>query len=364
MRPRLSLLILVAGLALAADLTLTVEQLKEFVRSSVKMKYDDRKVAEYLRKVRVANRLEDRAIEELQGLGAGPRTVAALNALRDASASLPAAPPPAPKPVYAGPPPPDSIEQKRVLSEVTEYAINYTSRMPDFICTQVTRRYVDPSGMEFWQRQDVITERLTFFDKREDYKVVLINNQPVGDVAHDRLGGATSSGEFGSIMKEIFDPWTQTQFEWERWATLRGRRMHVFSYRVSQPRSRYTILAQGHERLTIGYHGLIYVDRESNTIMKITLEGDDIPAGYPIREVRLSLDYDKTAIADQEFILPLKAELTSRQGAKLLIKNEVEFRMYRKFGTETTIKILEEPEALPDNATKEQSVPPPSGKKN
>ena len=353
MRPRLPLLVFLAGLAFAADMTLTLEQLKEFVRSSVKMKYEDRKVAEYLRKVKLSSRLDDRTVEELQGYGAGPRTVSALNALRDSSASLPEAAPAPPKPTYVGPPPPNSVEQKRVLAEATEYAINYTARMPDFICTQVTRRFVDPSGMEFWQKQDVITERLSFFEKKEEYKVVLVNNHPVNDMAHERLGGATSSGEFGSMMKDIFDPWTQTRFEWERWATLRGKRAHVFSYAVPQARSKYTILAQGSERLTIGYHGLIYVDRDTNTIMKITLEGDDIPNGYPIREVRLALDYDQAEIAGQPYILPLKAELMSRQGSKFLIKNEVEFRMYRKFTAESTITAFE-PDALPDSATKEQ----------
>jgi len=364
MSPRLLLLVLTAGLALAADMTLSIEQLKEFVRSSIKMKYEDRKVAEYLRKVKVSSRLEDRAIEELHGLGAGPRTLEALNALRDTSASLPLAAPPPPKPVYVGPPPPNAVEQKRVLAEVTEYALNYTSRMPDFICTQVTRRYIDPSGMQFWQRQDVITERLSFFEKKEDYKVVLVNNQPVGDMAPERLGGAISRGEFGSMMKDIFDPYAQAQFEWERWATLRARRSHVFSYVVPQGRSKYTILAQGSERLTIGYHGLIYVDRESNTIMKITLEGDGIPDGYPIREVRLALDYDKAVIADSDYVLPLKAELMSRQGAKFLIKNDVEFRMYRKFSADSVISAFE-PDALPDNVTKEQPTPPsPAVKKN
>ena len=41
--------------------------------------------------------------------------------------------------------------------------------------------------MEFWQRTDVITERLTFFEQKEDYKVVLINNAPVGDISHEKL---------------------------------------------------------------------------------------------------------------------------------------------------------------------------------
>lgn len=344
--------------AASAEMKMTVQQLQEFIRSSVKQKLDDRKVAEYVRKVKLPNRLDPRTIEELQGAGAGPKTVAALKDLADASGSLPDAPPPPPKPVYVPPPPPDSIEQKRVLSEITEYAVNYTARMPDFICTQVTRRYFDPSGMEFWQKHDVITERLSYFEQHEDYKVVLVNNRPVGDMAHEKLGGATSSGEFASIMHEIFDPYTQTSFEWERWATLRGRRMHVFAYTVSQGRSKYTIYAEGAERIVAGYHGLIYIDRDKMTINKITLEADGLPNGYPVRAVNLSLDYDTTKISEREYVLPLKAVLTSRQGAKFLIKNEVEFRLYRKFSAESTIKMLdEEPPPLPDSAIKEQQSP-------
>src|SRR2546425_8659552 len=41
-------------------------------------------------------------------------------------------------------------------------------------------------------------------EQHEDYKVVMVNDRPT-DIAHEKLGGsATSSGEFGSIMKEIF----------------------------------------------------------------------------------------------------------------------------------------------------------------
>ncbi len=352
------ILVWFAGVWLCCAQTLTVQQLRQFIASSIQLKHDDRKVAEYLKKIKLSGRLDDRTIEELQGTGAGPRTVEVLRQLRDATASLPREAAPAPKAVYVPPPPPDSVEQKRVLAAITEYANNYSARMPDFICTQVTRRFADPSGMEFWQRRDVITERLSYFEQKEDYKVVLINNQPVGDIPHEKLGGATSSGEFASVMREIFAPSTGTHFEWERWATLRGRRMHVFSYQVEQARSQYSILAEGAERLVIAYHGLIYADRATNTIAKITLVGDGIPLTYPIREVRLSLDYDKTAIAGNEYILPLKAEITSRQGDKFLIKNEVEFRMYRKFTAESVLKDIVEVEPLPDAATKEQKPPP------
>jgi|SRR5579885_267174 hypothetical protein len=361
---RLALLILCAGLCARAELTLTIEQLKEFVRSSIKLHQDDRKVAEYLKKVTLKNQLDDRTIEDLQGLGAGPRTVEALHRLRDLTASLPKAPPPAPRPAYVPPPPPNSIEQKQVLADATDYALNYTSRLPDFICTQVTRRYIDPSGMEFWRLADTITERLSFYERHEDYKVVLVNSQPV-EMAHEKLGGVVSAGEFGSMMQEIFNPETETQFDWERWATLRGKRMHVFSYKVSQGRSKYSIVAEGNQRIIAGYHGLIYVDRNTSAIMKITLTADGIPAGFPVREVNTSLDYDHVSISDRDFILPLKAVVTSRIRDKFLTKNEVEFRMYRKFTAESTITAVDvdTPAPLPPDATKEQPAAVPDGKK-
>ncbi len=363
MARRLTLLIIAAAFLASAQakLTLTVEQLKEFVRSSVALKHPDRQVAEYLKKVKLSNQLDATTVEDLQGLGAGPRTLEALNALRDSSASLPKPAPPPPKPVYVPPPPPSSIEQAEILQKAKEYALNYSSRLPDFICTQVTRRYIDPSGMEFWQSQDVITERLSYFEKHEDYKVVLYNNRPV-EMAHEKLGGATSSGEFGSMLREIFEPETQTEIEWERWGKLRGRVMHVFSYRVAQSRSKYSIYSeQAHQRIVPGYHGLIYVDKELLAVIKLTLQADDLPAGFPIREVNLSLDYDHVDISGRDFILPLKAVLTSREGSKFLIKNEVEFRMYRKFTAESVITAIDvqTPEALPADATKEQGTPAP-----
>jgi hypothetical protein len=356
MRLRLVMVAFVFSLAAPAQMKLSEAQLASFIQSAISLKQDDRKVAEYLKHVHLTEQLTDRAVEELQGLGAGPKTVAELHRLRDESAALPAAKAPPPKPVYVPPPPPDSIEQSRVLDEVKQYAMNYTNSLPDFICVQVTRRYVDPSGLESWIHADTVTERLTYFEKHEDYKVVLVNNRPV-ELSHERLGGATSSGEFGSMLREIFAPDTGTEFEWDRWATLRGRRMHVYWYRVRTANSKYRITEQeSKESIIAGYKGYIYVDRDTHAVMKITLEGEDIPPSFPIRDVKLSLDYDFQKIGDREFILPLKAVLTSRVGPKTLIRNEVEFHLYRKFTAESVIKAVdvETPEALPPDATAEQ----------
>jgi hypothetical protein len=349
----------IAGLAVclgaAAQTSLSVDQLVSFIRSSMELKHPDKQLASYLAKVKLSEQLDDRTIEELQGHGAGPKTVEALRELRDASKSLPKPKPKAPKPAPSPVPPPSPEEQRRAIEEVRQYAINYTKHLPDFICTQVTRRYADPTGLEFWQTQDVITAQLSYFEQKEDYKLVLVNNRAITDRSYHSLSGATSTGEFGSLLRLLFEKETRAEFQWERWATLRGKRTHVFSYRVAQPHSQWHISYERQLDIVAGYRGLLYVDRDTDMVLRVTLEAEDIPPSFPVQQASTMLDYDYTKIADREYLLPLKAAVRMRHD-KLLTKNDVEFRMYRKFSAEAVIKLtdIETPPPLPESQIKEQ----------
>lgn len=356
---------LVVSVGAVAQGTTSIEQLKSFVQSSVKMKLDDRKVADYILKMKLSNKLDESTVEDLQGLGAGPKTVAALRQLIASTTSLPEAAPPAPKPTPVNLPPPSEAEQKKLLDDMREYALNYTKNLPNYICTQVTRRHYDPSGSQTWRLADTIQEQLSYFEQKENYKVVMINGKMVTNMEHDKLGGATSSGEFGTMLREIFEPESETEFGWERWTTLRGRRMYVFNFRVRQPRSKYRIYHHDSGRSVIaGYRGLLYVDRDTGIVMRIKMDCEDLPVDFAIQSVSLDLNYDFTKIADQEFILPLKSELRSREG-KLLVWNETSYHLYRKFGAEATIT-FSTPDPVPEEKTKEEPVAPgkPPVKKN
>jgi len=187
------LLLVLAGAA-AAQMKMSVERLVTFVTSSVQMKEDDRKVAEIVKKIQLLNQLDAKTIESLQELGAGRLTVAALKALRTDSASLPAAPAPPPKLTAAPIPGPSEEDQKKVLAAITENAIHYSEGLPNFICMQVTRRYVAQSGSDNFRLTDTIAERLSYNEHHEDYKVISVNGTPVANRKHEQLGGAMSSG--------------------------------------------------------------------------------------------------------------------------------------------------------------------------
>lgn len=339
-----------AMLALEAQMKMSVRQLVQFIKSSIDLQHDDKKVAAYLKKVTLRDQLDRGTVEELQGLGAGPRTIEALEALAVATKALPAPPPDVPKPAPPTIPPPSKEDQEKVLAEAREYALNYSKQLPNFICTQVTRRYIDPAGLEFWQKMDVLTAKLSYFENKEDYKLVLVNSQPV-DIEPERVGGTISRGEFGTLLLEIFEPATETRFTWVRWATLRGKRTHVYEYKVVKPL--FSIRYED-ESIIAPYSGVVYVDAQDHSIARIRRNADNLPPSFPVQEVFQELDYDMIAIGEssqQSFVLPLKVTVRSRSG-KLLTKNEIEFRMYRRFGAEATIK-FDTPEPLPEEKTKE-----------
>ena len=231
--------------------------------------------------------------------------------------------------------PPDSSEQRKVLADATLYAINHEANLPNFVCTQTTRRFEDFNNAG-WRPIDVIVERLTYLDHREVYKVTMLNGQPA-TITHNQLRGASSSGEFGSIMRAIFLPQTETQFMWQDWFKLRGKTMHVYAYQVPAFKSSYHIeVPEQSMDLVTGYHGLIFIDSEKHFVHRITLQADEIPPSFPIQDVNLSLDYDYTRIGDADYLLPLQFELRSRQGFQL-IKNDVDYSDYRKFSAVSVI---------------------------
>src|SRR5579875_2245237 len=99
-----------------AQQALPVEKLVEFIKSSIQQHMQDKEVDGFLKSVRLTERLDPRVVEDLQGQGAGPKTVAELNRLSEASANLSAAPPPPPpKKVSDGGPPPSYEEQQKIL---------------------------------------------------------------------------------------------------------------------------------------------------------------------------------------------------------------------------------------------------------
>ena len=334
----------------------TAAQVIEFVDSQIKLKGDDKTTADYLKGVRLTQRLEPRDVENLQARGAGARTLQALRKLSEDSASLAAAPPPPVAPPPKPPPPPNELAA--ILAAVKEYALNYTKNLPNYVCVQTTRRRIEPTKSGYLPQGDEVQELLSFVDGKESYKVEAINGKSEQNKKHEELGGVVTSGEFGRLMFNIFDPESGAEFHWDHWATLRGKPMYVFGYSVSKEHGYSMYHGESKREYTSAYKGLVYADLQTKAVTRITMETTGIPADFPIQEVKITLDYNPTAISGQEYVLPYHFELTSKE-TSAETTNRADYRLYQKFGAEASIT-FGDIAPIPEDQLKEQAAPPPA----
>ncbi len=250
-----------------------------------------------------------------------------------------------------------SADQSKTLESVRASALSYSHSLPNFICRQITRRETSslsaivalPSG-EFGSLSntimrlpatsavnpgDVIEERLTFFDQKENYEVLTVNGKKVAGLEHTRLLGAITAGEFGSALHDIFDPESHTEFSWVRLAKLRGRRVYVFRFHVPAERGAVVMLRDPDRQIVVSYGGQIFVDADTLDVLRInsTL---DLPTNSSLQKGESSVEYEPVEIAGKRYNLPFHSEVRMQDKAYLYV-NRIDFRNYHKFAVESTI---------------------------
>jgi len=272
-------------------------------------------------------------------------------------------------------PPPSLQEQSALIEATRSAALTFTDKLPDFICTQVTRRWVNQGRnsanvvlaaprsrqpaqsihldeAEEWKLRDTLTIQLSYFGQKEQYKLLLVNGKQTKQ-SYESLGGTTYYGDFGSVLGILFQASSEAKFTWDHWGVLAGQPVMVFRFAVAQPNSQWRIGYESQEIVT-GFTGLVFIEPKLRQVLKLKVSADGIPKKFPIQKSGVELDYRVQTVGDHEFLLPLKATDWS-DTKNVATKNEAEFRNYRKFSTESKID-FDTPAPLPETQTKE-SVP-------
>ncbi len=312
----------------------TVSDLIRTVREALAQRRPDAAIAVIVLQSKLTEHLEDPVIEELQSEGAGPQTVEELEQQRDRTVKLPRA---AAVKLFDAPPSPSAEEQAGVLEKARAIALQYTAGLPDFLCTETVRRFVEPKG-KTWNPRDVLTVDVGFSEKGERYKLLAVDGAPTNKTLN-QVGGFKSNGEFGSLLKAIFRPESTAVFHWQRWTRLNGRLSHVYSYAIDRAHSSYTVATTSllkRNRVTTGMLGFVFIDGETSQVMRFSDGDDGLPPNWPILQTESVLDYDYAEVGGRKFLLPRRVDLRLRtkQGRA---RNVMEFGNYRKFSGEATL---------------------------
>lgn len=233
-------------------------------------------------------------------------------------------------------PPPSQEEQTKLLDAMQRYAAEYVSNLPNFLCTQVTSQYEAGKKSKKWHKEDILTSRLTFRDRREFRNLELVNGKPIKPGRRPGRTPLVTEGEFGILLSRALGDESNASYSWTRWEMFRGRRMAVFNYAIDKQHSTLRLSLSNLVTAVVPYRGSIYADPSTGQVWRVTNTAFDIPPALQTESISTGIDYDEIFIGEKRYLLPVQA-IVIMLLEKNKIKNEMEFRDYRKFEADSVI---------------------------
>ena len=227
---------------------------------------------------------------------------------------------------------------QEVLEGARQWALSFTGNLPNFVCTQLTKRS-DNEGQgkkALRKRHDIVT-KVQFLHGAESYVTLTVNGKP----SQRHIREISGMGEFGSTLQALFQPDSPARFFHEGNSRVNGRPAVVFAIAHPSGYQLYTgVLYDGSLQnfVRVGYEGHIHIDKESSAVLRIVGKRIfGVPADFPVRQASFQIDYGPVDIEGNTYWLPLRSRdvLVGRRG--WINQNENKWLNYRRFATETTL---------------------------
>lgn len=229
-------------------------------------------------------------------------------------------------------PPGDDPLLARTAAQVSRLA----EELPDFLCEQLTWRFDSDSRPPRWRLRDRISAEVLYLGGRETYQNFKRNGRPV-DSARVESTGTWSTGEFGTLLQDLFFPATSARFTFAGEAELDGSGARLYDFAVPQRSSHWRVEFEG-RILYPAYQGSVWIDQDSFRVLRIEMQARDVPPAYPMDVIEMTVDYGPVQIAGQQHWLPVRAEnLACKRYSTYCTRNEIVFTNFRKFTTESVV---------------------------
>jgi hypothetical protein len=225
--------------------------------------------------------------------------------------------------------------RKAFIEKAREAATGFLTGLPNYVCQQQTTRYVTEGNVKSWHALDVLSVDVVYEGGKEKYEHLAINGKPSKKPAEE--SGAWSTGEFGTVLADVFSPSTAAKFRYKNTARIAGFEASVYDFSVERPHSHWKIYFRS-QFIFPAYRGTIWLDSKTARTLRIEMQAVEVPKEFLADTTESAVDYELVSLGAEKFLLPVHAEILSCQrGTSVCDKNVIEFRNYHKFTGESKI---------------------------
>jgi len=241
------------------------------------------------------------------------------------------------KPSRSTPAAPASNSRLALVEKAREVAATFLEGLPNYVVQESATRYVSETRQPSWNVIDIVSAEVVFDEHKESYRNIQINGKPSKKPPEE--SGAWSTGEFGTILGSLFSPYTNADFKYAQDDTILHRSASVFDFKVLRVRSNWRISMSG-QYILPAYRGSVWIDKETAEVLRLEMQGKEIPEAFPEISIETAVDYDSIRLGTPDkFLLPVHSEILScLRGSNECQRNVIEFRNYHKFTGESNIE--------------------------
>jgi len=223
-----------------------------------------------------------------------------------------------------------------VIRKAADAALDFTETLPSYVCQEMMARFQSESHPANWQALDVVTSNLVYENGREEYKNIAVNGKPKKSM--EETGGAWSTGEFGTVLIDLFSPATDAKFHYRKDSRTGGVNSKMYDFEVARENSHWSIHMASQTYLP-AYKGAVWIDAATSRVLRIEMEAFGFPESFPTDHVESATDYQYIRLGDaKQYLLPVHAEtLSCQRGTNYCSRNTIDFRNYHKYTGETSI---------------------------
>ena len=167
-----------------------------------------------------------------------------------------------------------------LIRRAADAAMEFTETLPSYVCTELVTRSQSESTPANFQPIDVVSMEVLYTDGREDYRNIQINGKKTVKKIEE-TGGAWSTGEFGTVLIDLFSPATNAVFHYRRDSRAGGIMAKMYDFEVAREGSHWSIHASS-QTYNPAYVGSVWIDPATSRVLRIEMEAKGMPGGVSV----------------------------------------------------------------------------------
>lgn len=231
-------------------------------------------------------------------------------------------------------------------------------RLPDYVCLQTVERFRRPEPKAEFEPVDTLRLEVGLVGDRELFAWPDAARFSEKDVTDLVQRGTIGNGAFALHARNVFLSGAP-RFDFRGEETADGRRSFRFDFEVPLARSTFRLRVPPYQAL-VAFHGAFWADAETLDLIRLRVEVDEAPPELGVLQATNEMNYRRTRIGEEEFLLPSSSRLEMVSAAGETSRNLTTFRNCRQFVSESSISFHHRPEPPAPNepARAKPALPP------